>query len=286
HVPAGAGRLRHRHPARPAHRRRLRRRARLAAARGHDCLGAARAGGGVRRVPDCQPQVGARTASHRLAGESDLRTWFFSVSTLVALETACCAWAAAGVGTRHFADRHRNRDPGTLFPIDHQGSISWTYSFPGSSALVTGAASGIGEAVAHLLAANGVSVVVSDLKADAVRRVVDAIVADGGRAVGNVCDVADAAQVEAAVACAIEHFGALHLAVNNAGIGGTARPAGELPAADWQRVIDINLSGVAHGLRYQIPAILAAGGGAIVNMSSILGLVGDANAPAYVAAKH
>lgn len=160
------------------------------------------------------------------------------------------------------------------------------YSFPGSSALVTGAASGIGEAVAHLLAANGVSVVVSDLKADAVRRVVDAIVADGGRAVGNVCDVADAAQVEAAVACAIEHFGALHLAVNNAGIGGTARPAGELPAADWQRVIDINLSGVAHGLRYQIPAILAAGGGAIVNMSSILGLVGDANAPAYVAAKH
>ena len=72
----------------------------------------------------------------------------------------------------------------------------------------------------------------------------------------------------------------------NAGIGGTLAPAGELGAADWQRVIDINLGGVAHALRCQIPAILAAGGGAIVNMSSILGLVGDGNAPAYTAAKH
>ena len=160
------------------------------------------------------------------------------------------------------------------------------YSFPGQSALVTGAASGIGEATARLLAANGASVVVSDLQADAVQRVVDAIVADGGKAVANVCDVADAAQVEAAVACAVTHFGALHLAVNNAGIGGDSGPAGELSREAWQRVIDVNLSGVAYGLRYQIPAILAAGGGAIVNMSSILGLVGDAGAPAYVAAKH
>ena len=147
------------------------------------------------------------------------------------------------------------------------------YSFPGQSALVTGAASGIGEATARLLAANGASVVVSDLQADAVQRVVDAI-------------VADAAQVEAAVACAVTHFGALHLAVNNAGIGGDSGPAGELSREAWQRVIDVNLSGVAYGLRYQIPAIRAAGGGAIVNMSSILGLVGDAGNPAYVASKH
>ena len=147
------------------------------------------------------------------------------------------------------------------------------YSFPGQSALVTGAASGIGEATARLLAANGASVVVSDLQADAVQRVVDAI-------------VADAAQVEAAVACAVTHFGALHLAVNNAGIGGDSGPAGELSLEAWQRLIDVNLSGVAYGLRYQIPAILAAGGGAIVNMSSILGLVGDAGSPAYVASKH
>lgn len=160
------------------------------------------------------------------------------------------------------------------------------YSFPGQVALVTGAASGIGEATARLLAANGLSVVVSDLHAEAVGRVVDAIVADGGKAVANVADVARADQVEAAVDCAIREFGALQLAVNNAGISGQMRAAGAIALEDWQRVIDINLSGVAYGLRYQIPAILAAGGGAIVNMSSILGLVGSASSAAYTAAKH
>lgn len=160
------------------------------------------------------------------------------------------------------------------------------YSFAGQSVLVTGAASGIGEATAHLLAANGLSVVVSDLQADAVDRVVAAIVAGGGRAIGNVANVADDQQVKAAVDCAVTAFGALHFAVNNAGIGGTLAAAGEVEPADWQRVIDVNLNGVAYGLRHQIPAILTAGGGAIVNMSSILGLVGNAASPAYVAAKH
>ncbi|MCE4373892.1 SDR family NAD(P)-dependent oxidoreductase [Xanthomonas hortorum] len=160
------------------------------------------------------------------------------------------------------------------------------YTFSGQTTLVTGAASGIGEATARLLAANGLAVVVSDVQADAATRVADAIIAAGGRAVPNVADVANASAVEAAVDAAVKAFGALHFAFNNAGIGGALLPAGELPAEDWQRVIDINLSGVAHGLRYQIPAILAAGGGAIVNMSSILGLVGDPGEPAYVAAKH
>lgn len=160
------------------------------------------------------------------------------------------------------------------------------YSFTGRSALVTGAASGIGEATARLLAANGLSVVVSDLQADAVERVVAAIGAAGGRAVGHVADVAKADEARATVDCAVQAFGALHFAVNNAGIGGTLGPAGEVAPADWQRVIDVNLNGVAYGLRHQIPAILAAGGGAIVNMSSILGLVGNEASPAYVAAKH
>lgn len=160
------------------------------------------------------------------------------------------------------------------------------YSFSGKTVLVTGAASGIGEATARLLAANGLNVVVSDVQADAAARVTEAIVAAGGSAVPHVTDVAQAAQVEAAVELAVKTFGALHFAFNNAGIGGALLPAGELPESDWQRVIDINLSGVAHGLRYQIPAILDAGGGAIVNMSSILGVVGDAHATAYVAAKH
>lgn len=160
------------------------------------------------------------------------------------------------------------------------------YSFEGHTALVTGAGSGIGEAIARLLAKNGVAVVASSLRGDTVERVVADIVAAGGRAVAHAGDVARPEDAEAAVDCAIEHFGALHLAVNNAGISGVSKPAGELSPDDWRRVIDINLSGVQYALRYQIPAMLHAGGGAIVNMSSILGLVGNASLTAYVAAKH
>ncbi|MCA1248219.1 SDR family NAD(P)-dependent oxidoreductase [Massilia sp. MS-15] len=160
------------------------------------------------------------------------------------------------------------------------------YAFKGKAVLVSGAASGIGEASARLLAANGLPVLVSDLQAEPLARLVAAIEAEGGRALAHVGDVADPAAAVAAVRAAEQAFGGLSYAVNNAGIGGRLLPAGELPAEDWQRVIDINLGGVAHALRAQIPAILAAGGGAIVNMSSILGLVGNPMAPAYVAAKH
>ena len=142
------------------------------------------------------------------------------------------------------------------------------YTFQGNSALVTGAGSGIGEATAKLLAENGVRVVVSDIHAEPVARVVAEITAAGGTAVPHVGDVARPEDAESAVALAVEKFGALHLAFNNAGIGGVLKPAGELDPADWRRVIDINLSGVQYGLRYRIPAMLAAGGGVIVNMSS------------------
>ena len=160
------------------------------------------------------------------------------------------------------------------------------YSFSGRVALVTGAGSGIGEAIARLLASNGLSVVVSDVSADNAKRVAKLISADGGQAVANVADVARIDDVEAAVACAVDTFGGLHFAVNNAGISGDQSPVGELDPAAWSRVIDINLNGVFYGLRHQIPAILRSGGGAIVNVSSILGVVGDAANPAYVAAKH
>ena len=160
------------------------------------------------------------------------------------------------------------------------------YSFSGRAALVTGAGSGIGEAIARLLASNGLSVVVSDVSADNAKRVAKLISADGGQAVANVADVARIDDVEAAVACAVDMFGGLHFAVNNAGISGDQSPVGELDPAAWSRVIDINLNGVFYGLRHQIPAILRSGGGAIVNVSSILGVVGDAANPAYVAAKH
>src|SRR5690606_20686267 len=91
---------------------------------------------------------------------------------------------------------------------------------------------------------------------------------------------------EALVAEAVKRFGALHVAVNNAGIGGPRAPVGEYPIDGWDKVIAVNLSGVFYGLRHQIPAMKAAGGGAIVNMSSILGQVGFRGSAAYVAAKH
>jgi len=160
------------------------------------------------------------------------------------------------------------------------------YSFSGHAALVTGAGSGIGEATARLLAANGLSVVVSDLDTDSARRVTDAINTAGGKAVANTADVADHAQVEAAVKCAQKTFGALHFAVNNAGIGTGATAIADMTLETWKLVIDVNLSSVAYGLRCQIPAIIAAGGGAIVNVASILGLVGEANAASYTASKH
>jgi NAD(P)-dependent dehydrogenase (short-subunit alcohol dehydrogenase family) len=88
------------------------------------------------------------------------------------------------------------------------------------------------------------------------------------------------------VAMIVREHGALHVACNNAGIAGPQVPVGEYPIDGWDRVIAVNLSGVFYGMRYQIPAMLAAGGGAIVNITSILGQVGFPNAAAYVSAKH
>jgi NAD(P)-dependent dehydrogenase (short-subunit alcohol dehydrogenase family) len=108
----------------------------------------------------------------------------------------------------------------------------------------------------------------------------------GGTAAAVQADVADPASVEAMVRFATETYGGLDVAVNNAGIGGAQAPTGEYPLDSWQKVIDVNLTGVFYCLRYQIPAPLARGGGAIVNMASILGSAGFPNSPAYVAAKH
>jgi NAD(P)-dependent dehydrogenase (short-subunit alcohol dehydrogenase family) len=156
----------------------------------------------------------------------------------------------------------------------------------GKVAIVTGAGSGIGEACAMMLAARGVFVVLADLKLDAVKRVAASISKSGGKAATGQANVADPASVAAMVKVAVDTFGGLDIAVNNAGIGGEAKPVGEYSIEGWQQVISVNLSGVFYCMRYELPAMVARGGGSIVNMASILGMVGFATSSAYVAAKH
>ncbi|MBU3028741.1 SDR family NAD(P)-dependent oxidoreductase [Paracoccus marinaquae] len=158
--------------------------------------------------------------------------------------------------------------------------------FDGKSALVTGGSSGIGAAIARELALRGASVLIADLDEAPARALAAEIRDTGGTAEAFAADVAQADQVEAMVARAVGAFGKLDLAVNNAGIGGPSARVGDYPLDGWRTVIDVNLNGVFYCMRYQIPAMQAAGGGAIVNMASILGSVGFANAGAYVAAKH
>jgi NAD(P)-dependent dehydrogenase (short-subunit alcohol dehydrogenase family) len=158
--------------------------------------------------------------------------------------------------------------------------------FGDRAALVTGAGSGIGRAIARQLAAEGASVVVSDIDESGGAETVRAIQAEAGRAVFVRADASRAEDSEALAAAAVAEFGGLHIAVNNAGIGGPTAPAGEYPLDGWERVIAVNLSGVFYGMRYQIPAMLESGGGSIVNVASILGQVGFRNSCAYVAAKH
>lgn len=158
--------------------------------------------------------------------------------------------------------------------------------FDDKTIIVTGGGSGIGAATAEELAASGATVIVADLDLAHAESVAAGITARGGRAHAVQVDVADAEAVAAMVRFAVERGGALHGIVNNAGIGGPSAPTGSYDLAGWQKVIDINLSGVFYGMRFAIPEIARAGGGAVVNVASILGSVGFANAGAYVSAKH
>jgi len=154
-------------------------------------------------------------------------------------------------------------------------------------AVVTGAGSGIGREVALEFAAEGASVVVADVADEHGQAVVDEIVEAGGEATFVHADVTDMDDVEAMVATAVEEYGRLDYGVNNAGIGGEQLPSGELSEEAWLQVIDINLNGVWRCLKAEIEQLTEQGeGGAIVNMASVLGLVGFEAASAYVAAKH
>lgn len=153
-------------------------------------------------------------------------------------------------------------------------------------ALVTGASSGIGRAVALIWAREGAKVVVSDINAPAGEETAALVRAQGGDAIFVAADVGKPADSQALVARAVAHYGRLDVACNNAGIGGPQVLTADYPLDGWAQVININLSGVFYGMQHQIAAMLKTGGGAIINIASILGAVGFATASAYTAAKH
>lgn len=158
--------------------------------------------------------------------------------------------------------------------------------FKGKVAFVTGGGSGIGKACSLMLATQGAAVAVVDLKLEVAQKVADAVNAKGGKAIAIVADVSDDAQVGKAVTETVSKLGGLHIAVNNAGIGGDQAPTADQTVAGWRKVLSVNLDGVFYCMRNQIPAMVKSGGGSIVNISSILGQVGFANSSGYVAAKH
>lgn len=150
-------------------------------------------------------------------------------------------------------------------------------------AVVTGGGSGLGEASSRLFARHGAAVVVADRDLEAANRVAQAIRDDGGRAIGVGVDVTDEAQVSAMAEAALE-FGPVDVLYANAGIPGSGR-AGDLTVADWQRVIDVNLTGVWLSARAVLPHMVEHGRGSIINQSSVGGLIGVGGLASYAAAK-
>lgn len=153
-------------------------------------------------------------------------------------------------------------------------------------ALVTGGASGIGQATAALYAQEGASVVVSDVDEEGSKFTVDSIANAGGEATFIKADVSNPQDCENLVQETIDKYGRLDYACNNAGIAGEEALTADYSIEGWQKLIGVNLSGVFYCMKYEIPAMLETGGGSIVNMASILSQVGFATAPAYVTAKH
>ena len=159
--------------------------------------------------------------------------------------------------------------------------------FKGKVALVTGAGTGTGEAIAARLHAGGACVALVSRRLEQVESVSRSIDPEGARTVALEADVRDPKAMEGAVRRTLERFAKLDLAVNNAGITGPAGvPVQDLEAEIWREVIDTDLTGIFYSMKYEIPAMLANGSGAIVNMSSANGLVGLAGMASYTAAKH
>ena len=152
-------------------------------------------------------------------------------------------------------------------------------------ALVTGGSSGIGRAAAVAFAREGAKVAIADVNAKGADETLATIVDAGGEAMFINADVSKTADVEALVQSVVKRYGRLDCAFNNAGVDNLHFPVADLPEEEWDRVIGINLKGTMLCMRYEIPQMLANGGGAIVNTSSVAGLIGSPNSPAYASSK-
>ncbi|WP_445282575.1 SDR family NAD(P)-dependent oxidoreductase [Streptomyces sp. DSM 118148] len=156
----------------------------------------------------------------------------------------------------------------------------------GRVAMITGASSGIGAAAARLFAAEGAAVVLMARREDRLKHLADDIEAGGGRALAAPGDVACAEDVRQVVARAEETFGRLDVAFNNAGWGTAGTPLHETEDAEFDKVMAVNVGGLWNCLRHQVPAMLRAGAGAVVNTASTAGVVATGAGAPYVAAKH
>lgn len=169
---------------------------------------------------------------------------------------------------------------------DHATFTKKSNTMKGKTVIITGGASGIGEAAVRLFASSGANVVVSDIDSTKGNKLVNEIREVDGIASFFKTDVAVAQQMEALVNYAVDTYGKLDIAVNNAGIGGEQNAIADMSIEGWEKVISINLNSLFYGLKYQVAAMLKSGGGSIVNITSILGAVGFVGSSAYSAAKH
>lgn len=158
--------------------------------------------------------------------------------------------------------------------------------FTGRVALVTGAASGIGQATAVAFAREGARVAILDRTTDALQPTAEAVREAGGEGLVLACDIARSEQVEAAIAETVATFGRLDIAFNNAGVENVAAPVAEIALADWDRILDINLRGTFVCMKHEIAQMLRQGGGVIVNTASGAGIRGVAGGASYAASKH
>ncbi len=156
----------------------------------------------------------------------------------------------------------------------------------GKVAVVTGAASGIGRALATRFAAEGMRVVLADVEEPALEAAVDALRSEGAKAIGVPTDVSKGDQVDALAAAALAAFGSYDVVCNNAGVGGGAGPCWTLTEADWRWTLDVNLWGVLHGIRALVPPLVEQGTGHVVNTASMAGLLTGPFMGPYMATKH